>query len=61
MPSRGRATALAGDDQYRNPDAVRQQRAARKLNGRSSIEAYAPRDRLVLTGPEDRRSMSSMS
>ena len=38
---RGWATALAGDDQYRNPDAVRQQLAARKLNGRSSIEAYA--------------------
>ena len=35
------ATALAGDDQHRNPDAVRQQLAARKLNGRSSIEAYA--------------------
>jgi hypothetical protein len=30
---------VAGDDQYRNPDAVRQQLAARKLNGRSSIEA----------------------
>ena len=38
---RGWATALAGDDQYRNPDAVCQQLTARKLNGRSSIEAYA--------------------
>ena len=38
---RGWATALVGDDQYRNPDAVRQQLAARTLNGRSSIEAYA--------------------
>ena len=38
---RGWATALAGDDQYRNPDAVRQQLAARKLNGRSSVEAFA--------------------
>jgi hypothetical protein len=35
------ATALAGDDHYRNPDAVRQQLAARKLNGRSSVEAHA--------------------
>jgi hypothetical protein len=38
---RGWATALAGDDHYRNPDAVRQQLAVRKLNGRSAIEAYA--------------------
>ena len=38
---RGWATALAGDNQYRNPDAVRQQLAVRKLNGRNSIEAYA--------------------
>jgi len=38
---RGWATALARDDQYRNPDAVRQQLVARKLNGRSAIEAYA--------------------
>jgi hypothetical protein len=30
-----------GDDQYRNPDAVCQQLAERKLNGRRSIEAYA--------------------
>jgi hypothetical protein len=35
------ATALAGDDQYRNPDAVCQQLDARKLKGRGSIEAYA--------------------
>jgi hypothetical protein len=35
------ATALAGDDLYRNPDAVCQQLEARKLKGRSSIEAYA--------------------
>jgi hypothetical protein len=35
------AAALAGDDHYRNPDAVRQQLAARKLNGRSSVEAHA--------------------
>jgi hypothetical protein len=38
---RGWASAVAGDDQYRNPAAVRPQLAARKLNGRSSIEAYA--------------------
>ena len=35
------ATALVGDDQYRNPDEVRRQLTARKLNGRSSIEAYS--------------------
>ena len=35
------ATALAVDDQYRNPDNVRQQLAARQLHGRSSIDAYA--------------------
>jgi hypothetical protein len=35
------ATALVADDQYRNPDAVCQQLDARKLKGRSSIEAYA--------------------
>ena len=35
------ATALVGDDQYRNPDAVCQQLDARKLKGHSSIEAYA--------------------
>jgi hypothetical protein len=40
---RGWATALAGDDQYQNPDAVRQQLVARKLSGRSAIEAYARR------------------
>ena len=38
---RGWASAVAGDEQYRNPAAVRPQLAARKLNGRSSIEAYA--------------------
>ncbi len=38
---RGWATALAGDDQYRNPDLVRQQLAARKLQGRNAVEAYA--------------------
>jgi hypothetical protein len=38
---RGWATALAGDDQYRNPDLVRQQLAARKLQGRNAIEDYA--------------------
>lgn len=38
---RGWSTALAGDDQYRNPDAARQQLGAHKLNGRSSIEACA--------------------
>ena len=35
------ATALASDDQYRNPDAVRQQLLARKLNGRHAITDYA--------------------
>lgn len=35
------ATALAGDDQYRNPDLVRQQIAARKRQGRNAIEAYS--------------------
>ena len=35
------ATALAADDQYRNPDLVRQQLTARKLQGRNAIEAYA--------------------
>lgn len=38
---RGWATALAGDDQYRNPDLVRQQLAACKLQGRNAVEAYA--------------------
>jgi hypothetical protein len=40
------ATALAGDDQYWNPDLVRQQLTARKLQGRNAVEAYAPRYRL---------------
>lgn len=35
------ATALAGDDQYRKPDLVRQQLAARKLQGRNAMEAYS--------------------
>ena len=38
---RGWATALAGGDHYRNPDAVREQLAVRKLNGRNAIEGYA--------------------
>lgn len=37
----GWAAALAGDDQYRNPDVARQQLAARKLQGRNAIEAYS--------------------
>jgi hypothetical protein len=39
--STGVGDRATGDDQYRNPDAVRQQLEACKLNGRSSIEAYA--------------------
>jgi hypothetical protein len=35
------AAALAAGDEYRNPDAVRQQLLERKLNGRSAIEAYS--------------------
>ncbi len=38
---RGWATALALEDEYRNPAAVRQQLLARKLNGASAIEAHA--------------------
>jgi hypothetical protein len=38
---RGWAAALVDDDQYRNPDMVRQHLASRKLNGRNAIEAYA--------------------
>lgn len=45
---RGWAAAPAGDDQYRNPDLVRQQLAARKLQGRSAIEAYS---RIAIASP----------
>lgn len=45
---RGWAAALAGDDQYRNPDLVRQQLAARKLQGRNAIEAYS---RIAIASP----------